>query len=75
MTTPHTFTNPLQELVAQLGSAEQTLRCAASLCPGDVAMQAGLLQRADWLHAQFNTALTRAQHGLTRRQGDNPRSV
>ena len=65
---------PLAELVSQLDAAELALRRSADLCPGDPAMAAGLIARADWCHAQLNTAQTRLNHCLVRREGDNRRS-
>jgi hypothetical protein len=66
------FEMQLQELASLIGQAEDALNRAAALCPGDVAMQVGLLDRALWCHSQFNTALTRATHHLARRQIDQP---
>lgn len=70
---PALASSPLAELVSQLDAAELALRRAADLCPGDPAMAAGLIARADWCHAQLNTARTRLNHRLVRREGDNPR--
>lgn len=70
---PAPASSSLAELVSQLDAAELALRRAADLCPGDPAMAAGLIARADWCHAQLNTARTRLNHRLVRREGDNPR--
>lgn len=69
----HHHPNPLHQLGQQLATAEAALRLAAAQCVGDAALQAGLLERADWCKTQFHNTSDRIAHGLARRLADNPR--
>jgi hypothetical protein len=62
--------HPLQDLADQLAMAQVALRAAAALCPGNEAMQAGLLERAAWCRDQFWTTRHRLANGLMRRAHD-----
>ncbi len=62
--------HPLQQLAQQLDLAQTALEAAARLCPGDAALQAGLVERAAWCRAQLCKTRDRLSHGLVRRADD-----
>lgn len=62
--------HPLRQLAQQLDMAQAALDEAARLCPGDAALQAGLMERAAWCRAQLCKTRDRLSHGLVRRADD-----
>lgn len=70
---PGDWQHPLQRLAQQLATAQEALDAAARLCPGDAALQAGLLERAAWCRVQFHNTRDRLSHGQARRADDRRR--
>lgn len=66
-------TQALRELAAQLYRAELALRTAVLLCPGDVGLAAGLLDRADWCRVQQHNTTRRLVPCTARRTDDQQR--